>query len=137
MNLPLDTQRMTRPLLIIAAILVSLAYALWGAERAEAAFVGAGVGLGNWFALRWLVQRLVASGSTQRAGLSLLLIGKIALLMAIVFVLIVRLKLDAIGLAFGLSILFVGPVLAGLLSSTTGSVTPMDPSAANAAREER
>jgi hypothetical protein len=141
MTMPLATQRMTRPLLTIAAILVSLAYAIWGQDRAVAAAIGAGVGLGNWFALRWLMQRLVSSGSAHKAGLSLLLVGKIGLLMAIVFVLISRLALDPIGVAFGLSVLFLGPVVAGLLSApTTGQVQSLDPSAAlptAPAREER
>jgi hypothetical protein len=137
MTMPIATQRMTRPLLTIAAILVSLAYAIWGAERAVAAAVGAGVGLANWFALRWLMQRLVASGATQRGGVALLLVGKIGLLMAVVFVLISRLALDPVGIAFGLSVLFLGPVVAGLLSATTAPIQSLDPSAASAAREER
>jgi hypothetical protein len=66
-----------------------------------------------------------------------LLVGKIGLLMAVVFILISRLALDPIGLAFGLGILFLGPVIAGLLSATNGSVQSLDPSAASAAREER
>ncbi len=136
MNLPLATQRMTRPLLAMAAILVSVSFALWGAERAVATTAGALVGLGNWFALRWLMGRLVLGENTQRALISILLITKIGLLMAVVFVFINRLSLDPIGLAMGLSVLFLGPVVAGLLT-TTASGPALDPSAANAAHEER
>lgn len=139
MNLPLETQRMTRPLLAIAAVLVSLSFALWGAERAVATAAGAGVGLGNWFALRWLMGRLVLGENTQRALISMLLVTKIGLLMAVVGVFINRLSLDPIGLAFGLSVLFLGPVIAGLLASTTTTASgpALDPSAASAAHEER
>jgi hypothetical protein len=137
MTSPLATQRMTRPLLIVAAILVSIAFGVWGTERGVAALAGVGVGLGNWFALRWLMARLVLAQTPQRAAISFLLVAKIGLLMAIVFVLISRLALDPIGLAFGLSVLFLGPVIAGLLTNTTGSTPSLDPSAASAAREER
>src|SRR3712207_6417496 len=115
MNLPASAQRMTRPLLLIAAAVVALAFALWGTERGLAALVGAALSLGNWFALRFLAQRLVGAAGSS-AGLSILLIAKIGLLMGLVYVLINRVRLDPVGLAFGLSVLFVGPVLAGLLA---------------------
>ncbi|MDB4988420.1 MAG: hypothetical protein JWN04_3598, partial [Myxococcaceae bacterium] len=63
-------------------------------------------------------------------------IAKIGLLMAIVFILINRVRLDPIGLAFGLSVLFIGPVLAGILTAGNGA-GQLDPSAALPAREER
>lgn len=135
MSLPASTQRMTLPLLLVAAAVVVLAFALWGQTRGFAAALGAGLAVGNWFALRWLAGRLVLGGA-RSIGLSLLLIAKIGLLMAIVFVLINRVQVDPIGLAFGLGVLFIGPVLAGLL--TAGRSAPsLDPSAARAAREER
>jgi hypothetical protein len=130
------TQRMTRPLLLIAAIVVVSAFSLWGSTRGVAALVGAALAVGNWFALRWLSARLVSSGS-RGAALGFLLIAKIGLLMAIVFVLINRVRLDPIGLAFGLGVLFVGPVLASLLTAGASAASSLDPSAARAAREER
>lgn len=141
MSLPAATQRMTRPLLAIALAVVVLAFSLWGTERGVAALIGAALSVANWFALRWLAARLVASGS-GKAVLSLLLIAKIGLLMAMVFVLINRLAIDPIGLAFGLGVLFVGPVLAALASATgappTGASAPaIQSSAVRSAREER
>jgi hypothetical protein len=123
MSLPASTQRMTRPLLLIAVAVASIAFALWGVQRGVAASVGSAVAVGNWFAMRWLVARMFDGEGTNRAALGLLLVGKIGLLIAIVFVLISRVKLDPIGLAFGLGVLFVGPALAGVLSNlaTTGS----------------
>jgi hypothetical protein len=135
MTLPLATQRMTRPLLTIAAILVCLAFGLWGVQRGVATLAGVLVGLSNWFALRWLMQRLVLEQTSNRAAVSLLLIGKIGLLMAAVFILISRLALDPIGVAFGLSVLFVGPVIAGLLSGSSPTQTS-DPAAVTAANVE-
>ena len=142
MSLPASTptQRMTRPLLLIAAIVVVSAFALWGSTRGVAALLGATLSVGNWFALRGLSARLVSSNfasGTRGAALGFLLIGKIGLLMAIVFILINRVQVDPIGLAFGLSVLFIGPVLAGILTAGTGATQSLDPSAAGAAREER
>jgi len=136
MSLPPATQRMTRPLLLVAGIVVVLAFAIWGSTRGTAALIGATLGVANWFALRWLVARLVIQGS-GRVAASLLLMAKILVLMGTVFVLINRLGVDPIGLAFGLGVLFVGPVLAGLLTAGTGSAQSLDPSAVHSAREER
>jgi hypothetical protein len=119
MTVPTTIQRLNRPLLTLAAILVSSAYALWGAERGVAAFAGVVVGLANWFSLSWLMGRLVIAQQAQRAVISLLLVAKIGLLMAIVFVLMRHLALDAVGLLWGLSVLFLGPVVSALLVSTT------------------
>ena len=131
-----QSQRMTKPLLLIAAIVVVLAFTIWGGARGVAALVGASLAVGNWFALRWLAARLVGAGS-RGAALGFLLIAKIGLLMAIVFVLINRVRLDPIGLAFGLGVLFVGPVLASLLTAGASAAPSLDPSAAGSAREER
>lgn len=145
MSLPLATQRMTRPLLLIAAADVALAASIWGGSRAFAAAIGAGLSVANWFALRWLAGRLVGNGA-GKAALSLLLIAKIGILMVSVFVLINRLAIDPVGLAFGLGVLFVGPVLAALSISggaTTGGApgtpvhSPAVSSAVSPAREER
>ena len=142
MSLPQTTQRMTRPMLAIAVAVVALAFSLWGSERGVAALIGASLSVGNWFALRWLASRLVASSGSS-AVLSMLLIAKIGLLMAIVFVLINRLSIDALGLAFGLGVLFVGPVLAALASTSTGTAqvggpeSPLHSPAVRSAREER
>jgi hypothetical protein len=136
MTMSAPTQRMTRPLLLIAAIVVVSAFTLWGQTRGVAALVGASLSVANWFALRWLSARLVGAGA-RGATLGLLLIAKIGLLMAIVFVLINRVQLDPLGIAFGLGVLFVGPVLASLLTAGAGAASSLDPTAARSAGEER
>jgi hypothetical protein len=136
MSLPESIQRMTRPLLLIAAIVVVLAFALWGETRGYAALIGALLSVGNWFSLRWLANRIV-HGSGNRAAASILLMAKIGVLTAIIFVLLNRVRVDPIGLVFGLGVLVVGPVLAGLLTANTSSAQSLNPSAAQAAREER
>jgi uncharacterized protein involved in response to NO len=118
MTSPTNIQRLTRPLLTLAAILVSTAFALWGSDRGVAALAGAVVGVANWFSLSWLMGRLVLAKQAQRAAISLLLVAKIGLLMAIVYVLVRHLRLDAVGLLWGLSVLFLGPVVSVLLVGT-------------------
>jgi hypothetical protein len=136
MSLPESIQRMTRPLLLIAAIVVSIAFALWGPTRGYAALLGASLSIANWFSLRWLANRIV-HGSGNRAAVSLLLMAKIGVLTAIVFVLLNRVHVDPVGLVFGLGVLVVGPVLAGLLTANSASAKSLNPSAVHAAREER
>jgi hypothetical protein len=143
MSLPDQTQRMTRPLLLIAASVTCLAFALWGAQRGAAAAVGAVLSVMNWFVLRWLVSRMFSGGN--KAALGGLLMAKIGALIAVVFILISRVKLDPIGLAFGLGVLFVGPAVAGLLANNSSRAASgrstasgsLNPSAASPAREER
>lgn len=151
------TDKTTRVLLLIAAVFVALAFGMWGQERGVAAAVGAVVSIANWLVLRWLTSRIVdPDAGTSKAAMSLLLVAKIGFLMGIVYILIQRLRLDPVGLAFGLGVLFIGPVVANLAgagrSSAAGGASPLPaagagslanasnsthPSAASAAREER
>jgi hypothetical protein len=149
-----NTPRITRTLLAIAALIVAASFAMGPAERGVATLVGAGVSLLNLAVLRWLAARILDNGGgatldhaasatgpgadparvgeTEGAaaggklGASLLLIVKMALLIAIVFVLIHRVQLDPIGLVLGLGVLFIGPVVAGLLAATARPVRPAD-----------
>lgn len=154
------TDKTTRVLLLIAAAFVAVAFGLWGQARGVAALVGATLSVANWLALRWLTGRIVdPDAGPSKAAMSLLLVAKIGLLMAIVYILIQRLQLDPIGLAFGLGVLFIGPVVANLAGAgrssygggasslpaaqASGSTPPASssmtthPSAASSAREER
>jgi hypothetical protein len=110
----LSTPRTTWILLLIAAVFVSLAFALCGIDRGIAALVGATLSVINWLALRWLTGRIVRADSPGKGVAGLLLVGKIGLLMGAIYILISRLHLDPLGLAFGLGVLFIGPVVVGL-----------------------
>jgi hypothetical protein len=133
--------RISRTLVVFALAISALAFANWGVDRGVATAAGAALSVANWFALRWLGGRLFAGEGPQRALLSLLVVAKIGLLMAMVFVLVNTLKLDAIGLCLGLSVLFLGPAIGGLLAGPTPSGPALNsaesPPAATAAHEER
>ncbi len=126
------SSRIARTLLVFAAAISALAFANWGTRMGIAASTGAAVGVANWFALRWLGNRIM-SGEGNRALVSLLTIGKIGLLIAIVAVLINTLKLDPVGLCMGLSVLFLGPAIGAVLATTDSK----NPAAAQVAHEER
>jgi hypothetical protein len=133
----LATPRTTRILLLIAAGFVALAFALWGAERGIAASVGAGLSVLNWLALRWLTGRIVRADAPGKGFASLLLVGKIGVLMAVVYILISRLHLDPIGLAFGLGVLFIGPVVVGLVGAGQSNEALRAAASGTSPREER
>lgn len=134
MSSSLATPRTTRILLLIAACFVALAFALWGVERGIAASVGASLSVLNWLALRWLTGRIVNGEGTSKGSASLLLVGKIGFLIGAVYILIARLHIDPVGLVFGLGVLFIGPLVVGIV----GAGRPNDSvRSAPVAREER
>jgi parvulin-like peptidyl-prolyl isomerase len=121
-----------RLLLAIAAGFVALAFAMWGVERGLAAAVGATLSVLNWFALRWLTGRIAQSDGQSKGSASLLLVAKMGLLMALVYILIQRLNVDPIGLAFGLGVLFIGPVVTALVGTGVTNAAGADPAALKA-----
>ncbi len=123
----------SRLLPLIAVGIAGLAYAVWGVDHGIAALVGGGVSLANWFVLRFLVTRITTGQNQSKAGFSLLLVAKMGVLVATVFVLIHRLALEPLGLVLGLSTLFVAPVLSALVGA--GSLAPSAAVAASASKE--
>jgi hypothetical protein len=105
---------------------------MWGAERGLAALIGATLSVLNWLALRWLTERIAHGEGQTKGSASLLLVGKMGLLMALVYILIQRLHVDPIGLAFGLGVLFIGPVVTALVG--TGHSSKVE--ARDSAREQ-
>jgi hypothetical protein len=113
---------------LFAAAIALVTFAVWGGASGLAAACGGLLAVANWFALRWIVTRIARGEANQRLQVGFLLIAKLGLLMAMVVVLISRLKLDPLGVLLGLSTLFIAPVVSGLFQ---GSM------AASAEQEER
>jgi hypothetical protein len=120
-------------LTLLAMGIAGACYGVWGAERGSAAAIGGALSVVNMLSLRWMVNRMMAATDRQRAGLSLLLVAKMGALIAVVVLLINHLSVEPIGLMLGLSVLFVGPVLGGLMADPSSA---SDPSPAGAAGEE-
>lgn len=127
--------------LAVAFAVVGTAFALWGQARGWAAAAGAGLAFANWLLVRLVGARLFASTEagaspqSSRAALSFLLMAKIGALMAVVYFLMQRVQLDPVGLAFGLGVMFIGPLVASILAHD--GERPLSPSAATAVRKER
>jgi hypothetical protein len=136
MTTALAAIKSARLLLAIAAGFVALAFAMWGVERGVAALVGATLSVLNWFALRWLTARIAHTDGQSKGGASLLLVAKMGLLMALVYILIQRLNVDPIGLAFGLGVLFIGPVVTALVGTGQTNAAGVDPTALKRAGAE-
>jgi hypothetical protein len=129
-----STHTVTGVVALLGVAITAACWGVWGPERGQAAAMGSALGVLNWVALRWLVSRIVGDESSGRAGFSLLLVGKMAALMGIIFVLMNHFSIEPLGLTLGLGVLFVGPVLGSLL---VGSRPLVDASTAGSAGEEQ
>ena len=126
MNNPIVT-RINRSFAAIALLMVGVAVLSGGgAERGVAALVGAGLAMLNWQVLRWVLGRFMRATERQKAGLMLLVVAKMALLMGLVVVLMIRFELEALGFLLGLSVLFLGPVVGALWAQLSTDVVPED-----------
>lgn len=85
-----------------------------GTNVGVGAVVGSALAVGNWLGLRWLLTRLLASGTQSKAGFMVLLGLKTLVFMTIVSLLVVRATVSPLGLVIGLSALVVGLVAGAL-----------------------
>jgi hypothetical protein len=109
------THRITFLIAASGVILAVVTTVLAGFAAGLGAVVGATVAVANWLVLRWVVRRVVRASNGQRAGLMILLVGKMGALVALCWILIARAGVDPIGFVVGSSALFVGIVLGASL----------------------
>lgn len=120
------TRTVDRVPLYIAGIgvgLVAIAFATGGNARALAAAVAVGISLANWLTMRLLMKRLEGGSQRSQAAIMLLLVSKMGVLAAIVYVLIAVLKLDAMGLGIGFGALVGATVASALRGGDSGAST--------------
>jgi len=94
-----------------AVVLSGIAVAIWGfGPEALAVAAGGGVAGANWVALRTLVGGLFLGDgrAPRKAGLAVLLGGKILAVVALVYALVAWAGLPAVPLAVGYSALVIG-----------------------------
>ena len=111
-------ERITTTIAFCAAIAVTASYAFGGLRFGTGALVGAVVALLNWASMRWILRRVHAGAARTQAVLMTLLVGKMGLLAATVWVVVGLFRADAGGFALGLGALVVGLTLGGLASAT-------------------
>lgn len=122
----MNAQLTDRILLATAAggmLLVGLAFALWGAEGAIAAAVGAGVATANWAATRFLGKLAVGKGKNPL----LALMGFKTMALALVcWLCITRFHFHFLGFTVGISALVLGIVLGPMLTPSEPTSTPAE-----------
>jgi len=119
--------RITIYIAAFGAVLSAFAFLVAGPVTGVGAVVGASIALLNWAALRWVISRVRRGNTRTRAGLMVLLVLKMAALIALSWALITRWDVDAVGFAIGTSSLVAGVLLG---SSRAGAAEEQ------AAREE-
>jgi hypothetical protein len=104
-------ERLTWFILGLGVAVTAAAYALHGRMAGQSAAAGAGVALGNWFLLRFILARVISGSMRSKAAFSGLLVVKMGALMGIVFVLLHNRWVDALPFTLGVSSLVVGSLL--------------------------
>ena len=97
------------------------AYALFGRVAAQSTLAGAALALGNWTLLRFILQRIIRGTIRSKAAFSGLLVVKMGVLMALVFVVLRSGLFEPIAFTVGVSCLVVGALLGSLISVMTAS----------------
>ncbi len=111
----------------LAALGSAGAWLVLGSTVGTGAVTGAGLSLANWLALRWLLGRVIASGSRSKGGLMALLVIKMLVLVTVVGLLVLRAVVSPVGLAIGLSALVVGLFAGAMHSRSSMSVAGEEP----------
>lgn len=115
-------ERITTYIAVSAVIAVVGSYALGGLRLGTGALLGAVVALFNWASMRWIMRRVQQGSARTLVVLMPLLVGKLGLLAAVVWIVVGVLHADAAGFALGLGALVVGLTLGGLASYTPDEV---------------
>lgn len=103
-----------------SVLLAALALVLGGARMGFGAGVGGALGVANWYAMRWVADRLVRANDRGKAVWGTLLALKMGALLAITWGILSTGKVDPTGFTIGLSGLVLG-ALGGALHSATSS----------------
>jgi hypothetical protein len=109
-----DVDRLTWYILGVGTVLVCTVLALFSAEAAVSATVGAVVALANWFLLRFIVGRVFDSGVRRQAVFSVVLFVKLGGLIALVFFLLRSGLVLPVPFTIGVSSLALGTLLGSL-----------------------
>jgi hypothetical protein len=112
----------------LGAVAIAIVYSRMGLSAAKSAAVGVGLALVNWVVLRFIVGRVLGGSVRTQARFALLLVVKMAALMAAVLVLIQSGLVEPVAMTIGLSSLAGGAILGSLahVLTTTPESEPSD-----------
>lgn len=97
--------------LIIGIAMVVASLVFWRADVTAGVALGAIIGTANFTAIRWVIGRTFAAKEKSKGGLMLLLIVKMAALMAGVFLIIRFVPVNVVGFLVGISVFFVSIIV--------------------------
>ena len=112
---PLLLPRITKAVALAGVALTIIATMLYGLRGLAGGAAGAGIALANWQAIRWLAEQLQKRNVRSRGRLMILATLKTGALMAICWIALTRVGLDAKSFIVGISALVVG-ILVGPLT---------------------
>lgn len=115
-------QRITLYVVGSSVLLTALAFVVGGVTMGVGAVVGGTLAVLNWLAMRWVGQRLLVASDKGRIVWGTLLGLKMALLLAITWMILSTGLVDPIGFTVGLSALMLG-ALAGAFHTAISSPT--------------
>jgi hypothetical protein len=104
-------QRLTWFIVGLGVIAIACMQLLGGVPAAQSAAVGVAVALANWFALRFIVGKVVAGNVRTQARFALLLVVKMAAVMALCLLLVGSRLVEPIAFTVGISTLAIGGLL--------------------------
>lgn len=96
-------------------------YLVEGAWLGVSAAAGAIVAVVNWYLYRWIIDRVMRGNLRQQSVLMLLLVAKMGALMALIYFLISRHWVDAVGFVIGISALVAGLFIGSVRYLTSGA----------------
>jgi hypothetical protein len=108
------TDRIAPVVAALGATAAALAFAIGGMSVGIGATVGAVVGLGNWLVLRRVTLKIISSTDEKKAPYALLLVGKLAALLGLVWVLLAVLHVHPAGFVVGTGGLVLGTLYGSL-----------------------
>ena len=112
---PLLLPRITKAVALAGVALTIIATMLYGLRGLAGGAAGVGIALANWQAIRWLAEQLQKRNVRSRGRLMILATLKTGALMAICWIALTRVGLDAKSFIVGISALVVG-ILVGPLT---------------------
>ena len=118
-----------------AVLLTIVAFIAAGPATGSGAVVGGLFATGNWYAMRWLVQRILTSNDRGKMIWGSLLTLKMSAILGVVWLILATGWVEPAGFAIGLSGLVLGGVVGGLHLSLTSDVALTDEVPAGALSE--
>jgi hypothetical protein len=112
-------QRITLYVVGASVALAGVAFVFGGVTMGVGALAGAAVGIANWFAMRWVGQRLLVASDQGKLVWGTILLVKMAALLGVVALILSTGLVDPTGFVVGLSGFLVGALVGAFHSAAS------------------